>query len=278
MRSKGRIRPCAYSASLLDRGIGGFLYAGTGYLLYSVIARLLFLDLCGVFHRDAALQGLGNGAAALEHSDRALSFLALALGNLNVVFGAEMRELQDTFGGVDGAFCFRPELVGVTGYPTRFQRAGEGAGESAGGGGDEIVEGRGQLLFGGHLVEVGDFRVHPEKDWVLEAGDVGAALGAFLLDDFDLGNVHGIAHRLGLRTMRLPRGYAPRNDSQSVIASPEGAWRSAKRCERSEAISSRPKGVATAFGLATTPSASLRPCGPRNDKSDLLCLIIPASQ
>ena len=149
----------------------------------------------GVFHRDAALQGLGDGAAALEHSDRALSFLALALGNLKVVFGAEMRELQDTFGGVDGAFCFRPELVGVTGYPTRFQRAGEGAGESAGGGGDEIVEGRGQLLFGGHLVEVGDFRVHPEKDWVLEAGDVGAALGAFLLNDFDLGDVDGIAHR-----------------------------------------------------------------------------------
>ena len=97
----------------------------------------------GVFHRDAALQGLGDGAAALEHSDRALSFLALALGNLKVVFCAEMRELQDTFGGVDGAFCFRPEFVGVTGDPTRLQRAGEGAGESAGGGGDEIVEGRG---------------------------------------------------------------------------------------------------------------------------------------
>src|SRR2546427_782188 len=83
----------------------------------------------GVFHRDAALQGLGDGAAALEHSDRALSFLALALGNLKVVFGAEMRELQDTFGGVDGAFCFRPELVGGTGHPTRFQRAPKGRGD-----------------------------------------------------------------------------------------------------------------------------------------------------
>src|SRR5947199_9052523 len=38
MRSIGRIRPCACSVSLLDRGNGGFLYAGTGYLLYSVIA------------------------------------------------------------------------------------------------------------------------------------------------------------------------------------------------------------------------------------------------
>src|SRR5437667_9818324 len=47
-------------------------------------------DFRGVFHRDAALQGLGDGAAALEHSDRALSFPALALGDLNGVFGAAM--------------------------------------------------------------------------------------------------------------------------------------------------------------------------------------------
>ena len=103
----------------------------------------LLNDLRRVFHCDAALQGLRDGAAALEHSDRALGFLALAPGNLEVVCDAEMRQLQDALGGVDGAFCFRPEFVGVTGYPTRFQRAGEGAGESAGGGGDEIVEGRG---------------------------------------------------------------------------------------------------------------------------------------
>ena len=109
----------------------------------AMTAESLLLDLRGVFHRDAALQGLRDGAAALEHSDRALGFLALAPGNLEVVCDAEVRQLQDALGGVNGAFCFRPELVGVTGDPTRFQRASEGAGESAGGGGDEIVEGSG---------------------------------------------------------------------------------------------------------------------------------------
>src|SRR5438876_11797816 len=101
MRAIGRIRPCACSVSLLDRGIGGFLYAGTGYLHRAVIAspegakqsrsdrgllrhtaprndrmgtRLamteesLLDEFRGVFHRDAALHGLCDGAAALQTS------------------------------------------------------------------------------------------------------------------------------------------------------------------------------------------------------------------
>src|SRR2546422_11410515 len=98
-----------------------------------------------------------------------------------------MRQLQDAFGGVDGALRFYPEFVGVAGYPTRFQRAGEGAGESAGGGGDEVVEGRRKLFLRGHLVEVGDFGVNSEVDGFFEPSEVGATFWALLLDDFDLG-------------------------------------------------------------------------------------------
>ena len=121
-----------------------------------------------MFHSDTALQGLRDGAAALEDGDGAFGFLALALGDLQVVFDSEMRQLQDAFGGIDGALRFGPEFVGVTGYPTRFQRAGEGAGESAGGGGDEVVEGRWKLFFRSHLVEVGDFGVDAEVDGFFE--------------------------------------------------------------------------------------------------------------
>ena len=123
-----------------------------------------------MFHSDTALQGLRDGAAALEDGDGAFRFLALALGDLQVVFDPEMRQLQDAFGGVDGALRFCPEFVGVAGYPTRFQRAGEGASESAGGGGDEVVEGRWELFLWGHLVEVGDFGVDPEVDGFFETG------------------------------------------------------------------------------------------------------------
>ncbi len=77
--------------------------------------------------RDAALQGLRDGAAALKDGQRTLGFLALSLGDRQMVFDLEMRQLQDTFGGIDGALRFGPEFIRVTGYPARFQRAGKGA-------------------------------------------------------------------------------------------------------------------------------------------------------
>ena len=48
-------------------------------------------DFRGVFHRDAALQGLRDGAAAFEDRDGALGFFALTLGDLQVVFDAKVR-------------------------------------------------------------------------------------------------------------------------------------------------------------------------------------------
>jgi len=154
----------------------------------------LLLDLGGVFHRHAALQGLSHGAAAFEDRDGALGFLALALGDLQVIFNPEVRQLQNTVGGVDGALRFGPEFVGVTRYPTRFQRAGESTGESAGGGCDEVVEGRRQLFLRSHLVEVGDCGVNAEVDGFFETGEVRLTLRAFFLDDFHLRDIDCCAH------------------------------------------------------------------------------------
>ncbi len=75
---------------------------------------------------DAALEGLSDGAAALENGQGAFGFLALSAGDPQMVLHADVRHLEDAFGGGDGALGFGPEFVGVTGYPTRFQRAGEG--------------------------------------------------------------------------------------------------------------------------------------------------------
>src|SRR3989449_4862120 len=209
----------------------------------AMTAWSLLLDLGGVFHSDAALQGLGDGAATFEDRDSSFGFLALALGDLQVVFDPEMRQLQDPFGGIDGALRFGPEFVGVTGYPTRLQRAGEGAGESAGGGGDEVVEGGWKLFFRSHLVEVSDFGVDAEVDGFFKPSEIGATFWALLLDDFDLGHVDGFAHH----STSFSTGH--REPRRGVAIS---LFTSSSRAQRSEAISSRPKGVATAFGLAMT--------------------------
>src|SRR2546425_9906588 len=154
----------------------------------------LLLDFRSVLHGDAAFQSLCDGTAAFENGYGAFGFFALTLGNLQVVFDPEMRQLQDAFGGVDGALRFGPEFVGVTRYPTRFQRAGESAGESAGGGCDEVVEGRRQLFLRSHLVEVSDCGVNAEVDGFLETGEVRLTLRAFLLDDFHLRDIDCFAH------------------------------------------------------------------------------------
>jgi len=62
---------------------------------------------------------------------------------------------------------------------TRFQRAGEGAGQSAAGGGDDVVERRRvrRVLLGVDAVVRGDLRVHAEGDRLLFGGQVGEALG-----------------------------------------------------------------------------------------------------
>lgn len=103
--------------------------------------ELFLSDLRLVLDGDATLQGLRHGAAPFEDGEGAFGLLALARWDLHVVFDVDVGDLEHAFGRGDGAFRFSPEFVGVTGYPTRFQRAGEGAGESAGGGRDQVVEG-----------------------------------------------------------------------------------------------------------------------------------------
>ena len=77
---------------------------------------------------DAALQRLRHRAAAFEDGQGAFGLFALPLGDLQVILDVDVGDLEYAFGGGDRALGFSPKFVGVTGYPARFQRAGEGAG------------------------------------------------------------------------------------------------------------------------------------------------------
>ena len=79
---------------------------------------------------------------------------------------------------------------------TRLQRAREGAGQSAGRGGDDVVERRrvGRELGGIGAVVLGDLRVHPEGDRLRLGREVGEPLRPTEALDADVRSVDDFAH------------------------------------------------------------------------------------
>ena len=82
-------------------------------------------------------------------------------------------------------------------YLTRLQRAAKGAGESATGRGDEIVEGRGMGLVLGHVhaIAFGDLRMNAKEDRFGFWGDEGATQRTAYTFNAYIGLIdHGIGH------------------------------------------------------------------------------------
>ena len=94
--------------------------------------------------------------------------------------GCKVEGLGDAFDDED--FVLRLDLtdgIGVEALErnlTRSQRAGKGAEQSAAGGGDHVVEGRGVGFLGvrGDAVVLRDLAVDAEEDRLVSSGDVGA--------------------------------------------------------------------------------------------------------
>jgi hypothetical protein len=88
---------------------------------------------------------------------------------------------------VDLAFGFRRELPLACVDPARLQRATQGAGESTGGRGDDVVKGRGMvgILAGRGAVVLPHLVVCPEENRLRLDREEGAADGTAVANDPD---------------------------------------------------------------------------------------------
>ena len=102
---------------------------------------------------------------------------------------------------------------------TRLQRAGEGAGQSAAGGGHHVVE-RGRvrrILIGLDAVVLGDLGMHAEDDRRLLGGEVGESLRPTEPLDPNPGNVRDHTH---WRNSTHPQAVSPQSPGCSAVRLP----------------------------------------------------------
>ena len=77
--------------------------------------------------------------------------------------------------------------------PARLQRASEGTGQSAAGGGHDVVQRRGDLSFRLHAVVLRDGPVNPELDGSVVRRKPSAAIRTLDPLDPDVGRIDGVA-------------------------------------------------------------------------------------
>jgi hypothetical protein len=126
----------------------------------------------------------------------ALGVRALVPGHLDAVVDADPLEDQHAVLVLDLAAGLDVVPVLLNFDLTRFQRAGKGAGQSAGGRGDHVIErgrlGREPLRVG--AVVLGHFGVHAEAHRLVCGGKVGQPLRPAESLDSHVGDVCGVAH------------------------------------------------------------------------------------
>src|SRR5437588_281284 len=164
------------------------------HVRHRILLRSSFPDLPGVADGDAPLQGLRDRTAAFEHGEGPLGLFALARRDRQVIRDVDGRDPHHPIGRLDRSFGFSPELLRIARNPARLQRAGQGARESAGGGGDQVVECAGKLFFGLQLVEGFDPGVDTVPDGLGKISEKGPAVGALLLIDAHPGDMNRL-HR-----------------------------------------------------------------------------------
>jgi len=117
--------------------------------------------------------------------------------DLEFVSQADPGDLENAVHVLNIPFHERDEIVCGLDFP-RFQRRGEGSGESPTNAGNHVIEGRRifrprDLAAVFLLVEVLDAAVHTEMDRLREILDVGRSVRAFMLQDADMACV-GYGH------------------------------------------------------------------------------------
>jgi hypothetical protein len=146
---------------------------------------------------DATLDGLIGRAFVRIHCQGPFGLIPGAGGDLEFVSQADPGDLEKAVRVFNIPFHKRDEIVCRFDFP-RFQRGGEGSGESPANAGDHVIEGRrifrtGDLSAVFLLVEILDAAVNAEMNGLREVLDVGRAMRAFMLHDTNVAGV-GYGH------------------------------------------------------------------------------------
>jgi len=146
---------------------------------------------------NAILDGLIGRAFVRIHDERSLGLVPGAGWNLEFVSQADFSDLENPVHVFNIPFHKRDEIFCGLDFP-RFQRGGEGSGESPANAGNHVIQGRWifrtcDLAAVFLLVEVLDAAVHAEMKRLCEVLDVGCAVRAFMLNDPDVAGV-GYCH------------------------------------------------------------------------------------
>ncbi len=146
---------------------------------------------------NAILYGLIGRAFVCINSESPLGLVSGAGWNPEFVGQADLGDLENAVHVFNIPFHERDEIVCGLDFP-RFQRRGEGSGESPTNAGNHVIEGRRifrprDLAAVFLLVEVLDAAVHTEMNGLREVLDVGRAKRSFVLHDTDVAGV-GYGH------------------------------------------------------------------------------------
>jgi hypothetical protein len=129
---------------------------------------------------DAALEAARDGARARVEAVDALGLLATVLWDGQPVTHGDATDHQHLLVELDLADRLDVVALGIDFDLTRFQRAGEGAGQSPAGGGDDVVERRRvrRIVLRRDAVVLGDLGMHAECDRVVLGRQVRQPLRA----------------------------------------------------------------------------------------------------
>ncbi len=120
-------------------------------------------------HVDAALQAAGNRAKARVEAVHALDFSPLRFGHRESVGHRDPLDHEHRVAFEHLANGLNVKALGINFDLTRFQRAGEGAGQSPARGGDHVIQGRRvrREILQADPVVGGDLGMHTKSDRLL---------------------------------------------------------------------------------------------------------------
>jgi hypothetical protein len=127
---------------------------------------------------DGSLQAPRDRAEAGVEAVDALDFVSTLSGDAEPVANRDPLDHQYAVLCLDFAERLDVVLIGINIDLTRLQRAGKGAGQSACGGSDNVVQRRrvGRVLIGAYAVVLGDFGMHAEHHGLRLGWEVGEPL------------------------------------------------------------------------------------------------------
>ena len=131
-------------------------------------------------HVDRALEAARDGAEAGMEAMHALGIRPAILRHPEAVANCDAADHQHLVVELDLTDRLDVVALRIDFDLTRLQRAGEGAGQSATGRGDHVIERRGvrRVLLRIHAVVLGDLGVHSEEHGLGLGGQIGEPLRA----------------------------------------------------------------------------------------------------